>query len=384
MQDIKRLSTPGESVELLFQEKNITREDVERTLEIPRDVEGNIYLYRPDIDQYIIKTNLDNRLCSKGTSLSPEEEEEIEKQILSTYESLRRTIAEIYREHGAVVHLIGLDADKEKWSPVKKHPDLVIKASLNASNVDSRKFPRSEYLVDEKYHRMEGKGEAFPQVFAPNLKGIPNLQEAIHQMPFEEAKQFVVDTMRGCQALHDEGWVHCDVRSNNAMVNRKNLKDRETGEVREKRWGQLTDLEMAEKEGVKSINVIGLRSNLDKNFYKYPTEEERTVKKAIDVFSFGQIIIELYYGDQSDTLSSFWRQFNQNLLEFYPEPVTQNTRTFDIGAEKIMKAFNTAVKKYPPRTPIHKKVAEMIVGMMRYDREKRPTIDEAIQTLSES
>lgn len=367
---------------LIYGDAPITRERVAAALPAHLLQGDKAYLWWTTnryMREYSARQDVPMSLQGAGTEATPAETLMIARQTMATYERIREIASEIIRDHGSTVYLAAedpyvKDASESRWKSLKSHPHLAAKRANNELYRGDIGVPKSPYLVDEKF---QGIGPAGIEllVLAPNLKGISNLKEAIGQLPFDVCKSVLVDVMNGCKALHDAGLVHCDIKTANAMVNRNPVRGRKNPDrVKANYFGQLDDLEMTERDGSRNeaYATTNYRGNLDKGFYSYPMRDEVRMVKAIDIFSLGLVILEVYFGGDKGGFSKFMRKFSDDV------------RHKEMGPPEMLRFFDRAIKSHPPKNPIPRETALLLMKMIRRDRNLRPNIDEVIEEFSKN
>lgn len=190
---------------------------------------------------------------------------------------------------------------------------------------------------------------------------------------FQDHLKIILATMEGCRSIHGLGYAHNDIKPTNITV------DASCADFRP----QFFDHETVDKDGFDIGEPFGAPMYTDFRYYKYLKEEAQKSSKARDIFALGIWLI-LAYMDAIEVNAEHKAEVAIKVYEALRRNIIQQLRRAEeIKIDNLIKILGGLIdgihEGLGSSMPIELKqlIAEMIQG----DREKRPTIDEAIARL---
>lgn len=267
-----------------FYRENI-RAEIEKWIQENGGVEGKNFIYRPDLP-FLREPEKKVEVILNQTA----EGVWLESQILSMLEHVREEVTLCLEEKGAKVLRLkqepkSCSADSEKdlgWSRIYSEPQMACK--ISEGNVLLSEPFHHPFLSDERLF-------PFPNgklISIATYRKYPTLKQIVFNGEVRNKKEhisacitYLMDAMKGCFYLHQQGFVHGDVKLGNIFV------ACESGE----QFGMLFDLEgisfLQTKGDVWSTKEYAERSYYERKNSSIPVDSQW------DVFAFGMSLLEL-------------------------------------------------------------------------------------------
>ena len=158
-----------------------------------------------------------------------------------------------------------------------------------------------------------------------------NLKQVLREGPEHIAhltEKIVHQSSHALQYFHTKGWIHCDLKPDNLLVN-------EEGNVK------LIDFTISQKPKPNLLRFLGIKSTI-RGTRSYMSPEQirgKTLDGRSDVYSFGCVVFELLTGKPPYTGSTPNELLSRHLNASIPSPVMHNsnvTRDFSDLLRRMM------------------------------------------------
>ncbi len=160
------------------------------------------------------------------------------------------------------------------------------------------------------------------------LFGHPNLKQALRDQPdsiISQADTIIEGGARGLSYLHTHGWVHCDIKPDNYLVDNEG-------------HTKLIDFSIARKPKKGLARLLGGKSKVQGTLSYMAPEQIRgeAIDHRTDIYSFGCTIFELVGGRPPFTGKSSNDLLNRHLKSKPPSAVAANSKVTNNFSELIV------------------------------------------------
>jgi hypothetical protein len=312
------------------------------------------------------------------------EERHVQEILMRSYERLQAAVSDVLVGLGCNLYCT-TDPTFERedllgtgYSRLRGRSNLLLKEGNpdNSIPYDELVFESCQHSTYERVIRCLGAdGKMKFLKIVENLAGCERVGQT-NNYTFHQNMQAIVDTMRKTAIDHASGNVHRDIKPEHLLI--VPTTSRKNG-VRGKRCDQesikMIGMLQPEPDSNKII-LSGTPNYSDIKYFDYNEHDLRMNRPPIDVFSYGITLLAFYLGKHYD---KFMIYFHKKIETEEGEFPKYHLYIADIRKEDILKA----VKKAGAELDIPDRIFELIISMLRRDRNIRPRLKKVIQILEE-
>lgn len=312
------------------------------------------------------------------------EERQVQEILMRNYEKLQAAVSDV---------LVGFDCDlfcvtdprfERKdlhgtgFSRVRGKGTLLLKEGNpnNSIPYDELVFERCQHSVYERVVRCMGAdGKMKFLKVVENLAGCEFIGQTINYT-IHQNMQAIVDTMRKTVIDHASGNVHRDIKPEHILIvpttSRKNgIRGKRCDQESRRMTGMLQP-----EPGSNEIILTGTPDFSDIKYFDYNEWDLRMNKPPIDVFAYGLTLLSIYLGKYYD---KFMNQFHKKIETEEGEFPRYYLYISDIKKEDLLKAAQESDFEFD----ILDRIFELIISMLRRDRNARPRLQKVVRILEE-
>lgn len=313
------------------------------------------------------------------------EDRHVQEILMRNYQRLQAAVSDVLVGFGCDLFCVGdpqfqrADLQGTGLSRVIGKDTLLLKEGNPNNSVphDELVFEGSQHSIYERVIRCVGvDGELKFVKLMENLAGCEFVNQTDHYT-FQQNMQAIVDTMHKTAQDHASNNVHRDIKPEHVLI--VSTPSRKIG-VKGKRCDQegsrMTGM-LKPELGTNTIILTGTPHFSDIKYFDYNIHDLRMNRPSIDVFAYGLTLLSVYLAGQK--FDKFLDCFHEEIETAEGEFSRFEVYISDIRKEDILKAAEEAGFELD----ISDRIFELIISMLRRDRNARPCLQKVIKILEE-